>query len=247
MADDQVNTDTPQTQTETETQAPAQEQPEPTLSVRAPAPQEESESEPESDEEQEQQQEQEEQHTVPHLVPYHRIATAWELTQTYGLHALLWAQFFWTWISFFGAKGYEVSKNIVRSFQPHIYVFFQGSNYPYRLQEYSIAGPGVAPVEWFFDSDQQLFLASNVYNTTTEYDTKHFEWLSGQIKYNGLVLYDITEFIQEVKWAGTSRPSPARILSAWSLSSGIVLNFSEGLTLCTINEDGTESVLSLRA
>jgi hypothetical protein len=206
-----------------------------------PAPEEEQE-----EEESEGEEEQEENHAVAHLEHrHHTVHTAWELTQTYGLQALLWLQFCWTWVSFFGSKGYEISKNVVRTFQPHIFIYFQGSTYPYRVQDYAIAGAGVAPVEWFFDADKQMFIASNLYNTTTEYEPRHFEWLSGQIKYNDLLLYDITEFLQEVRWAGNERPSPAHILSAWSLSSGIVLNLTEGLTLCTINEDGTESVLPL--
>ena len=65
------------------------------------------------------------------------------------------------------------------------------------------------------------------------------------MKYNDLVLYDISEFLQEVKWSGLERPSAARVLAAWSLDSGIVLNSVNGITLSTINEDGTESNLDL--
>jgi hypothetical protein len=64
--------------------------------------------------------------------------------------------------------------------------------------------------------------------------------------YNNLVLYDISEYLQEVKWAGTARPSTRHVLAAWSLHSGIVLHSIDGILLQTINEDGTETAVPLR-
>jgi hypothetical protein len=128
-----------------------------------------------------------------------------------------------------------------------MYVFFQNSNYPYRSQEITLAGPGIAPIDWYYNADKMLFVSYPVYNTSSLYETHHLEWLSGQVRYNDLVLYDITEFLQQVRWAGSARPSPARVLAAWSLHSGIVLNATEGLTLQVISEDGSESSLRLHA
>ncbi len=168
------------------------------------------------------------------------------MVQQCGIQALFFLHTVWTWLSYAAEKTHVVGKGVVRSLQSKTYVFFKDSNYPYRLQDFTTSGPGVAPVDWYYDADTKLFTASNLYTTNTAAIARHFEWLSGEIRYNGLVLYDISDFLEDAKWAGVTRPSPARILAAWSLHSGIVLQFVEGLTLQTINEDGTESVLQLR-
>lgn len=167
----------------------------------------------------------------------------WHYTQQVGIHAFLWLQVLWRIVSSATATTQTVSKGVLRSLQAQQYIFFERSNYPYRLQDYSITGPGIAQVEWYYDADTKLFVSSTLYNTTTGYTKHHLEWLCGQIRYNNLVLYDISDFLQQVKWAGTTRPSAARVMAAWSLSSGIVLSGMEGITLQTINEDGSESVL----
>lgn len=196
---------------------------------------------PESDTESEDQQDEIEEAPValayPNQITWQRVT----------IEAFLWIQFIWRWLSYLSSKTAVVTTGVVRSLQSKTYVFFQGSNYPYRLQEYSLAGPGVAPVEWFFDADKKVFLDSRVYNTPANQETHHFEWLSGEIRYNDLMLYDISDFLEEIKWGGAQKPSPSRVLAAWSLHSGIVLNGKDGLVLHTINEDGSESNLPISA
>lgn len=189
---------------------------------------------------------QEEEHPIRHIQPASHKETASRLLQQAGLHTLLWLQFLWTVLCRVTEATQSVSVSVLRGFQGRVYVFFQGSTHPYRLQDYTIAGPGVPAVEWYYNFDKKLFMSSNTYNTTSEINSHHFEWLSGEIKYNNLLLHDISEYLQEAKWAGAARPSAAVILSAWSLHSGIILHLSEGIQLHTINQDATESVLSTR-
>lgn len=167
--------------------------------------------------------------------------------QMWGIQALLWIQVLWNALSYASEKTTVVTKSVLRAVQPKLYVFFEGSSYPYRLQDYTLAGPGIAPVEWFYNADTKVFVDSRIYNSSLEYPTQHFEWLSGEIKYNNLVLHDISDFLEEIRWAGRQKPSCSRVLAAWSLSSGIVLNPKEALTLHTINQDGSESVLQVNA
>lgn len=176
----------------------------------------------------------------------HSDAARWDTARSLGLHTLLWIQFFWTLLCQAGSVTQNVTRGVVRSLQSQVYVFFQGSPYPYRIQDYSLFGPGVPTIEWYYDADKKLFMSSTAYNTT-DLESHHFEWLSGQIKYNDLLLQDISEYLQQTKWAGASPPSASVIVSAWSLHSGIVLHLSEGLRLHTINEDATESTIPIRA
>jgi hypothetical protein len=168
------------------------------------------------------------------------------VVQRVGIHALLFLQLAWTLLSRAASTTQTLSLGVVRSFQTQLYVFFQNIPYPYRAQTTTLAGPGVPPIEWYYNADTKVFLSSTIYNTTHEYHTHHLEWLSGEIRYNDLVLYDVSEYLQQVRWAGTARPNPSVLLAAWSIHSGIVLNLRDGLILKTINEDGSESSLQLR-
>ncbi len=227
MADDQVNPPSPQSEDvqTSETQTPETQAPE-TQVPQAPV-------------------------EATQIVPVHtRVAShqeiAWFYAQRFGLQSLLFLQFVWTLLSQAASTTQTVSMNVVRSLQTQLYVFFQGSPFPYRAQTTTLAGPGIAPIEWYYNADTKVFLSSTVYNSTNEYQAHHLQWLTGEVKYNDLVLYDVSEFLQQVKWAGTERPTPVLVLAAWSIHSGIVLNLRDGLVLKTINEDGTESSLPLR-
>lgn len=185
-------------------------------------------------------------HAVPHIqpaIPHHIVA--WQMTRQYTLEAFIWLQFFWSILSSFTSKSIVVGKSVMRSLQPPLYVFFKGSDYPYRFQDVTVNGPGVAPVEWYYDADKCLFISSTLYNTSNEYETHHIEWLSAEIKYNSMVLYDITDHVEQVRWAGSTAPTATQVLSAWSLKSGIVLNIKDSLTLHTLNADGTESQIPI--
>ena len=194
----------------------------------------------------EEEEEEEAAHVGPHLRPVRYDLVATQYLQTFSLQAILFLQVVWTLLSRAFNVTQTVSTAVVRSLQSQLYVFFQGSTYPYRVQDYTISGPGVAPVEWYYNADTKVFLSANLYNTSNEYQTHHFPWLSGEIQYNELTLYDISEFLQQIRWAGSSRPSSALVLSVWSLHSGIVLNMRDGLVLKVIQEDGTESTLNVR-
>jgi hypothetical protein len=242
MADDQVNTvdqgnTVDQPLLETETPLPPPPMPSPASSP---------EPESEDDEDVSDEETETETHPVPHMTPNASHVNMLMYAQSFGIQALFWLHTLWTWLSYAADTTQTITKGVVRSLQSKTYIFFKDSNYPYRLQEYATSGPGVPPVDWYYDADKKLFVSSNLYNTNTDGISQHFEWLSGEIKYNGLVLYDVSDYLEDAKWAGVSRPSPARILAGWSLHSGIVLQFVEGLTLHTVNQDGSESVLQLR-
>jgi len=190
----------------------------------------------------------EEPHPTPSLELTHAPSPpSWTQTLTHvGIQTLLWLQFFWAVLSDVGSVAQTVGTSVLRGLQSKTYIFFQGSSYPLRLHDYTLTGPGVPPVAWYYDADKKIFYSGTVYNTTTEYELHHFEWLAGQIKYNNLTLYDVSDYLQQIKWAGQERPSAAIVMAAWALHSGVVLTLLDGITLFTINEDATETSVPLR-
>jgi hypothetical protein len=234
MADNEVSPPVDQPNSvENETQAPLE-------PIRAPQVDEEEDISEDS-------QEESPVHVVSRIVPQTRSnqEVALVYLQRVGLHTLLFLQVVWNLLSRAANVTQTISSGVVRSLQTRLYFFFQGSTYPYRVHEYVLSGPGIAPVEWYYNADSKVFVSATLHNTSNDYQTHHFQWLSGEVQFNGLTLYDITEFLEQLKWAGSTRPSTAHVLSAWALYSGIVLQLREGLVLKTINEDGSESSLPL--
>lgn len=172
--------------------------------------------------------------------------SSWEFARHLGFQTLLWMQYVWSILSEVGSVAQTVGTSVLRGLQSQTFVFFEGSTHPHRLQDYTLTGPGVPPVVWYYDADKKVFYSGTVYNTTTEHHLHHFDWLAGQVKYNNLILYDVSEYIQQAKWTGQQAPPASIVMSAWALHSGIVLTLLDGITLCTINQDASESSLSLR-
>ena len=123
--------------------------------------------------------------------------------------------------------------------QPQEYVFFGGYTTPYLASTVSVIGPGVPPVSWIYN------LETNVLSNNTSEPLKNIPWLSANIRFNGLNLYSLDDFISEIKYSTTSDvPCPAVIVGAWSLRTGIVLDNQVELELFIITEEGDEVVLS---
>lgn len=149
----------------------------------------------------------------------------------------------------------NVGRGVKRSFQEDIYIFFKGSSHPYYSNDVKLNQSGVPEIDWYYNAATNTFLTSRLYANSQTYHTHHIPFLTAEVKYNDLSLYDISDFINSVRWAGTDDPDGHQIepmpnvdvlLSAWSLSSGIVLKRSDQMNLCVINTDGDETKIPLR-
>ena len=143
----------------------------------------------------------------------------------------------------------NVTQGVKKTFQDEQFVFFKDTSYPYLLSDIKLNSPGVPDVEWYYNSKTHTFLTARLYNNSQAYHPHHIPYLTAEIRYNNLVLYDISEFINSVRWAGEeseAMPNLDHLISVWSLSSGIVLQRSAGMTLSVINTDGAEVQIPLR-
>ena len=197
---------------------------------------------PVSDDEQEQEeveaQIQEQVHDQP-LVVHNQ----WSISPQYALYALVTFNFLWTVTKSITGFTYTVGKSVWKTLQPDTYYFFEGYDAAYKASDYTRSGPGVPPVEWVYDSKKKSFM-----NPMGSQRSHHLPWLSAEIKHMNLTLYDITEFVESIRFfhdegvpsvpSATSVPSAEHVLSAWSLESGILLNKSGSLVLSVIDENG---------
>ena len=197
---------------------------------------------PVSDDEQEQEeveaQIQEQVHDQP-LVVHNQ----WSISPQYALYALVTFNFLWTVTKSITGFTYTVGKSVWKTLQPDTYYFFEGYDAAYKASDYTRSGPGVPPVEWVYDSKKKTFM-----NPMGSQRSHHLPWLSAEIKHMNLTLYDITAFVESIRFfhdegvpsvpSATSVPSAEHVLSAWSLESGILLNKSGSLVLSVIDENG---------
>jgi len=123
--------------------------------------------------------------------------------------------------------------------QPQEYVFFNGYTTPYLASTVNSNGPGVPSVAWVYN------LETNILSNGSDEAPKSLPWLAASIRYNGLSLYSLDDFISEVKYSSSDyAPSPAVVVGSWSLRTGIVLDNQVSLELVVITEEGDEKTVS---
>ena len=123
--------------------------------------------------------------------------------------------------------------------RPQEYVFFSGYTTPYLAGSVNSMGPGVPSIAWTYN------LETNILSNGAVEQTKSLPWLAASIRYNGLSLYSLDDFVCDVKYASISgAPSPAVVVGSWSVRTGIVLDNRVSLELFVITEDGEEKTVS---
>lgn len=120
------------------------------------------------------------------------------------------------------------------------YMFFEGSTYPYPADQYKHS----SKVEWLFVENENKFVSKSAAVSNAKFN--HIPYLSTVIMDDDRVLYDISEFVNSVLWTGESMPSANHLVSAWSTTSGVVVERTEKLCLSVINTDGDEVIIPLR-
>lgn len=138
------------------------------------------------------------------------------------------------------STGVFVTNRLVAASRPREFVFFKEYAVPYPAHIVKTVGPGIPSVAWYYNMD------TNRLTYDSDDSFKSVPWLSARIQYNGMNLYSLDDFISEVKYSssGSNAPSPAVLVGAWSLQSGIVLDNKANLELCVITELGEIDVFS---
>lgn len=127
-----------------------------------------------------------------------------------------------------------VGTALIVAFQPKEYVFFKGYTTPLLLNNVSLTGPGIPEVTWTY------YEGSNTLVKGLSNESMNLPWLSASVRYNGITLYSLDDFVSNMKFSGETVPPPAVIVGAWSVKSGVYLDRALPLELLVINEDGDE-------
>ena len=139
----------------------------------------------------------------------------------------------------------RVFNGVYRGIADEEYAFHRGSNTAFSLYKLKTDSAAAASLEWIYSTDKKQFkhiIAS------PEDETQYFPYLSAEVYHGNLRLYDISEFVSQLKWTACKnavRPSAKHILSAWSLETGVVLDVALSLSLRVITETGEEEIILL--
>jgi hypothetical protein len=196
---------------------------------------EQGEEEGEEEEEEGEEEEEEEQEELPNS------GSSWQIPTDLGVRAIAMFNVVWTYLLTLKTTAVDLGMKVYRATMPDTYVFFGSCPFPYRMTDVNTSGPAVAAVSWYYDADTHFFLSARMYDTQKPYRAHHLPFLSATIKYDSLVLYDISDFVESLKWAGDEgeeHPPVSFILAAWTLRSGVVVQNSERLRLEVIDDNG---------
>lgn len=127
-----------------------------------------------------------------------------------------------------------------KSIQPQIYIFFENNIHTYNILDVKNKGDAISKIEWYYIKDNKLFTK----NLNDNFSMKnHISWLSATINLNDKVLYDLSDYINDLHYIGDEKPSFKLVISAWSLDSGIVLDNTLDLKIEIIDNNGDMSEL----
>jgi len=128
----------------------------------------------------------------------------------------------------------------LNAFSPENYLFFDINDtvYPEHLVNLS-ANLSATPV-WTYSKDTTTF---RLYGEKGRLVPLTLPYLSLEIVLDGEVLYDITEYIENLKVYTTDTsdgpfPSLVSVLSAWSLHSGVILDNNKAIVYRIITDSG---------
>jgi len=110
---------------------------------------------------------------------------------------------------------------------PHYYIFFNGVDQPVAFTSVDLHAPGSAQPLWVYSQETNTFYEWPMHETDT-ISPHSLPVLSLEIQDGDTVLHDLTEFVgtMRVHVRGDDKfsPSISHILSAWTLTSKVVLN-----------------------
>jgi hypothetical protein len=148
----------------------------------------------------------------------------------------------------------KVYDAVVTAFQPCFWVFFKDTHAPYSFQTLSLSAPGSLQPNWIYDSTNLRFIPviygelPAVTMARTE-SRKRLPLLSLEIRSKGILnskcIYDLTDFIEKVRVCYVKNvnygcPTVAQVIGAWSISSGVILDWSQDIFVNLINQDGDD-------
>jgi hypothetical protein len=131
--------------------------------------------------------------------------------------------------------------------RPEYYIFFKNSAYPYRLSNTHPWATGSAVPEFIYWANSKIFMpwvSNDVYYVAPLENGNKLPMLSLELVNTSdeTVAYDLTDFIEGLRYMGDTIPTLNQVIAVWTLGSNVVPNLAE-MKIRYVNEDGETIVI----
>lgn len=131
------------------------------------------------------------------------------------------------------------------AFTEKLYYLLENVTIPLPVKSINISASSSAVPDWYYSLDKKQFIqwkfSTPISVLLSYYNAYYLPILSMEILEEDSVIYDLTDFIGDIKVHTSGAvvfPSIAHILGAWSLSSGIILDATREFNVRIIDIDG---------
>jgi hypothetical protein len=132
---------------------------------------------------------------------------------------------------------------MTHSLKKRTYILFENISTPYPIENVVLGSPSSAVPDWYYLPHTNTFVRWQVGRSVDEtihvaFYNKSLPVLSMVITLSGESLFDLTDFIGTVCVSSHLQndfPSVAHIIGAWSLTSGVVLDYSAPFNVSMID------------
>jgi len=134
----------------------------------------------------------------------------------------------------------KLVRGIQAAFSERTYLFLEGYSTPFPEQAVNAYASSSAAVEFFYNADKHEF-------STGAGTKKSLPILSLEIARDGVVLFDLTDFIEKVTVVSAeSFPSVSHLTQAWMIDSHVILDRACDFVARIISNSGTSYEFDVR-
>jgi hypothetical protein len=138
--------------------------------------------------------------------------------------------------------SYKVTTKLVcalrSAFKARTYYFMVGYTTPLPANNVDVFAPSSAEVDFIYDADKKEFSMQHA-------PARYLPILSFEIVRDGKVIYDLTDFISDIKIVSSAFPSVSQVLNAWAIDSHVVLSKKYELVARLISANGNTFEVSV--
>ncbi len=150
----------------------------------------------------------------------------------------LWALRAYLTLRQFAISSWQFGSALVSAtyvaYQPNVYVFFDGYDFPFKASTLTTETPGTPRPYWYYNATTKLF-----YKTSPHGESHTFSFLSMSLSFSNMNLHSLDDFLSQQHYIG-DQPPPLVVIGAWCQMNGIVLDKALDFKIHVITELGEE-------
>ena len=153
--------------------------------------------------------------------------------------------FAWAWMPWLYNRGIYISDFILNKFKAiqnalryqNEWVFLLNQSIPISKQLFNVSPIKPIKIKWNATTNPPRFNGETFLTRPLEW--RHISYLSFTVTLSDRSFYDLTDWINEVKWSGIVQPTPLEIFTLWCCETGSPHCFElDNATVELITDDG---------